>query len=114
MTKDEDMIRVIDTGLSTALEADIIDAVFGQVSDGMWENSPQSDHYWPYIEVEKRGNKVVLLVSKQYRDRLGKTNRFLDMDDATVKKWVARRIKLVIKWLRNILEFIIKNIIICS
>lgn len=89
--------RVIDTGLSTALEADIIDAVFGQVSDGMWENSSASDHYWPYISVEKRGNKVVLLVSKEYRDRNWKTNRFVDMDDASIKKWVARRIKLVIK-----------------
>jgi hypothetical protein len=97
MTKDEDMTRVIDTGLSTALEADIIDAVFGQVSDGMWENSPQSDHYWPYIQVEKRGNNVVLLVSKQYRDSLAKSNKFVEMSDEDIKKWVARRIKLVIK-----------------
>lgn len=97
MTKDEDMIRVIDTGLSTALEADIIEAVFGQVSDGMWEDSPQSYHYWPYINVEKRGNKVVLLVSKQYRARLGKSNKFVEMSDDDIKKWVARRIKLVIK-----------------
>lgn len=97
MLKDKDMIRVIDTGLHTALEADIIDAVFAQVSDGMWENSPQSDHYWPYIEVEKRGDKVVLLVSKQYQSRGYKSNKFYDMSDVDIKKWVARRIKLVIK-----------------
>ena len=63
----------------------------------MWENSPASDHYWPYIEVEKRGNKVVLLVSKQYQSGGYKSNKFCDMSDDDIKKWVARRIKLVIK-----------------
>lgn len=94
---DKGNTRIIDTGLHTALEADIIAAVFAQVSDGMWENSPASDHYWPYIEVEKRGDKVVLLVSKQYQSGGFKSNKFYDMSDADIKKWVARRIKLVIK-----------------
>ena len=95
--RDKRNTRIIDTGLNTALEADIIDAVFGQVSDGMWENSPASDRYWPYIDVEKRGDKVVLLVSKAYREGDWPSNGFYEMSDDDVKKWVARRLKLVIK-----------------
>lgn len=89
--------REIDTGLTSALELDIIDAVRGQLSDGMWENSPAMEGYWPYLDVVKSGDKVVLMVSKEYRDRYHRANKFLNMSDADVKTWLAKKIKAVIK-----------------
>lgn len=86
-------VRRIDTGLKSDLDMAIIQSVFGQLSDGLWENSPMMDHYWPYIDVEKKGGKVYLLVSV----RGYPSNRFLDMDDSEVKTWLAKKIKAVIK-----------------
>lgn len=32
------------------------------MSDGMWENSPQMEHYWPFIETVESGGRVMLKV----------------------------------------------------
>lgn len=89
--------RRIDTGLKTDLDMAILDAVLGQLSDGMWENSPMMDKYWPYIEIEKRGGKVYLDISDSYRKYDYPRNGFMDMDDATIKTWLAKKLKAVIK-----------------
>ena len=89
--------RMIDTGLKTDLDMAILDAVLGQLSDGMWENSPMMDKYWPYIEIEKRGGKVYLDISDSYRKYDYPRNGFMDMDDATIKTWLAKKLKAVIK-----------------
>lgn len=89
--------RKIDTGLKTDLDMAILDAVLGQLSDGMWENSPLMDKYWPYIEIEKRGGKVYLDISDSYRKYEYPRNGFMDMDDATIKTWLAKKLKAVIK-----------------
>jgi hypothetical protein len=89
--------RMIDTGLKTDLDMASLDAVLGQLSDGMWENSPMMDKYWPYIEIEKRGGKVYLDISDSYRKYDYPRNGFMDMDDATIKTWLAKKLKAVIK-----------------
>ena len=89
--------RRIETGLKTDLDMAILDAVLGQLSDGMWENSPMMDKYWPYIEIEKRGGKVYLDISDSYRKYDYPRNGFMDMDDATIKTWLAKKLKAVIK-----------------
>ena len=89
--------RKIDTGLKTQLDADIIEAVFGQMSDGKWENSRAMEGYWPYIDVEKKGNKVFLLVNEAFQIQNYPINKFEDMPDDKVKIWVANHIKMVIK-----------------
>lgn len=89
--------RIIKTGLKTQKECDILDGVFGQLSDGMWENSRAAEGYWPYIDAELENGEVVLKVSNFYRYDGKPTNKLLDMDDASVKKWLAKKIKQVIQ-----------------
>ena len=89
--------RIIKTGLKTQRECDIIDGVLGQLSDGMWENSRAAEGYWPYIDAELEGGEVVLHVSKHYHSGGYLDNRFLKMTDDDVKKWLAKKIKQVIK-----------------
>jgi hypothetical protein len=89
--------RIIKTGLKTQKECDILDGVFGQLSDGMWENSRAAGGYWPYIDAEVVNGEVVLKVSTAYRKYDEPTNKLLDMDDVSVKKWLAKKIKQVIK-----------------
>jgi hypothetical protein len=89
--------RIIKTGLKTQKECDIIDGVLGQLSDGMWENSRAAEGYWPYIDAELEGGEVVLHVSKHYHSGGYLDNRFLRMTDDDVKKWLAKKIKQVIK-----------------
>ena len=89
--------RIIKTGLKTQKECDIIDGVLGQLSDGMWENSRAAEGYWPYIDAELEGGEVVLHVSKHYHSGGYLDNRFLKMTDDDIKKWLAKKIKQVIK-----------------
>lgn len=89
--------RIIKTGLKTQKECDIIDGVLGQLSDGMWENSRAAEGYWPYIDADLKNGEVVLTVSNSYRYDGRLTNKLLDMSDDDIKKWLAKKIKQVIK-----------------
>lgn len=89
--------RIIKTGLKTQKECDILDGVFGQLSDGMWENSRAAGGYWPYIDAELENGEVVLKVSTAYRKYEEPTNKLLNMTDDDIKKWLAKKIKQVIK-----------------
>ena len=89
--------RIIKTGLKTQKECDILDGVFGQLSDGMWENSRAAGGYWPYIDAELENGEVVLKVSTAYRKYEEPTNKLLNMTDDDIKKWRAKKIKQVIK-----------------
>lgn len=89
--------RIIKTGLKTQKECDILDGVFGQLSDGMWENSRAAGGYWPYIDAELENGEVVLKVSTAYRKYGEPYNKLLNMPDDDIKKWLAKKIKQVIK-----------------
>ena len=89
--------RIIKTGLKTQRECDILDSVFGQMSDGLWENSPAAGGYWPYIDADLENGEVVLKVSKAYRKYEEPSNKLLKMTDDDIKKWLAKKIKQVIK-----------------
>lgn len=93
--------RVIKTNLKGKKYQEIIDSMLGQVSDGIWENSPKAEHYWPFISAEMAGKEVVLVVSEElWQSRIHNhriSNAFVDMDDNKVKEWCANKIKAVIK-----------------
>lgn len=89
--------RIIKTGLKTQKECDILDGVFGQLSDGMWENSRAAGGYWPYIDADFENGEVVLKVSNAYRKYEEPTNKLLNMTEDNVKKWLAKKIKQVIQ-----------------
>jgi hypothetical protein len=89
--------RRIDTGLKTDLDMAILDAVLGQLSDGIWENTPMMRKYWPYIEISKRGGKVYLEVSEEEYKEHYPRNYFIVMTDNEIKSWLAMKLKQVIK-----------------
>lgn len=83
--------------MKTQKECDILDGVFGQLSDGMWENSRAAGGYWPYIDADFENGEVVLKVSNAYRKYEEPTNKLLNMTEDNVKKWLAKKIKQVIQ-----------------
>ena len=52
----------IPTGLKGEKARDILDSIIGQMSDGMWENSPVMEHYWRFINVEDVGGELAFIV----------------------------------------------------
>ena len=112
--------RKIPLGLNDDKSRDIINAVVGQLSDGMWENSPGMERYWKFAHgLDKDGNIVVDngYKSEEYyggMNRYGYTPRklrwvysaFSKMSDDQVKKYFANKIKQIVKeegleWNRN-------------
>jgi hypothetical protein len=97
---DKDAIQ-IDTGLKGDLAKDILDSVIGQMSDGLWENSPVMEHYWRYINVVKTaGNKVFLVVDGITADSSHVVNYFnykMGMDERKIKEFIGKKVKEVVK-----------------
>ena len=101
--------------IKTDLEAtnknyEILDSVLGQMSDGIWENSPVVEGYWRFATIEKSDdNKTVIAVSTihiifysdiygiNYHDNKCLKNRFADMTDDKVKAYFANKIKQIVK-----------------
>ena len=54
--------RRINTPFYGVRAFEILDSVHGQLSDGMWENSPAMEHYWRFINVEKVGRELAFVV----------------------------------------------------
>ena len=94
--------RVIQTGLYGKANYEILASVDGQLSDGMWENSPAMEGYWlfDHIEQDKQTGEVLIYISKQwgeYRFNRYKQNRFLGMSDSGIRTWFGKKIKQIIK-----------------
>lgn len=53
------MTRVIPTIGDPKINSAIIDSVLGQLSDGIWENSPGMDGYWTTADTDGNGNIIV-------------------------------------------------------
>jgi hypothetical protein len=92
---------LIDTGLAGDKAKDILDSVIGQMSDGMWENSPKMEHYWPFISVEMQGTKVYLSVCNTvWKRSFSKDNWFklmMNMNESAIKNFMADKLKAVAK-----------------
>ena len=109
----DDNVRIIDTGLPATKENDeIISSVFGQLSDGIWENSPRMNGYWMFATNKKYNGKVVLVVDKTPGSWLGSNspkalghrylypnvnNPYLHMSDEKIIAWFANKIKYIVK-----------------
>ena len=103
--------RKIKTNLeATNKNYEILRSVIGQMSDGIWENSPRAEGYWRFATIEKSDdNKIVIAVSTihiiSYSNIYGKyyhrndyvINRFANMTDDKVKAYFANKIKQIIK-----------------
>jgi hypothetical protein len=85
---------LIDTNLSGAKNKEILDAVIGQLSDGIWENSPAMKKYWQNIRIEEQDGRLYLKVKTYGNDRV---LVYLDKTPEQLKIWYAKKIKEIIK-----------------
>lgn len=93
---------VIKTGLSDSKAKDILNSVIGQMSDGIWENSPRMDRYWKYADIIKEGSEIAIKISNpDYYE-----NGFKGKSESEIKKFFAQKVKQIVKkeelnWDRN-------------
>lgn len=92
--------RTINTTFYGDYAAEILNAVAGQLSDGMWENSRGYDKYWTNFSVKRLDdNRIVFIVNtdsySRYCDRFLE-NPFCRMTDTEFLVWYAGKLKAVI------------------
>lgn len=81
----------------TREQADLIDAVLAQLSDGYWENSKAADKYWKNIDL--RGNTLIVDLEKlkyaSWSDAWDKEFNEIWRNPKAVKNWFARKAQIV-------------------
>ena len=82
--------RKIGTGLSGTANKAILDSVIGQMSDGMWENTPAMRKYWAHCDIVEEGGQLFLAVDDGY------DSGFSGKDDAWIKAFFAQKIKQIV------------------
>ena len=91
---------VVFTGLKGPKNRVIIDSVLGQLSDGMWENSPRMEGYWRFCVTSMHENEVTLLISNEWAewnyDRY-KNNAFKGKSISQIRTWFAHKLKEIVK-----------------
>lgn len=89
--------RIIHTKLYTQKACDVMDSVFGQLSDGWGKNNWRNDRYWMFgdASVELDGEAVIRISSSpgKWYGRQWIENAFTHMSDFEVRAWMARMIK---------------------
>lgn len=89
-------IKIIQTGLDKILPVEvaneIIDSILGQISDGMWENTPGMSKYWEFAGADGPNIEVDMSPRSGY---VGKS-------DQEIKKFFANRLKAICQqWLHD-------------
>lgn len=86
--------RIVDSGLeNTPVNNAILNSVIGQISDGIWENTPGMDKYWYPLEIE--GVNIVIDSSPYVGYEHNSRNPYNEMDDSEVRKFFANKIKRI-------------------
>lgn len=87
--------RIINTGIPSTdnKSKEILSSVIGQLSDGIWENSPGMVKYWQNLDVDTKDNNIVI-VEDTYSPfwKYSSTER-----DKKVLEFFANKIKQIIK-----------------
>lgn len=101
--------RVIRTGLTHKLDKQVLDGVMGQLSDGMWENSPAMKKFWNTAQIDFENGEVVIKINnngyltQKYNNYTGRTrdtyqwSPWSGKSDDEIKKWFANKVKQVVK-----------------
>lgn len=84
--------RIINTGVRDSYYG-IFEAVLGQMSDGIWENSRVVERYWKGVDLKKEGGKVIIILPPAYRYG----NPYSNMEEDKIKRYFAQKIKQIIK-----------------
>lgn len=92
---DKDEARVVSTGLSGEINNDILRSVIGQMSDGIWENSPGMEGYWMGADIDSDCNIVVdnNMYIKSWKDYI--KNPYYNMTDDAIRRYFANKIKYI-------------------
>jgi len=98
---DKNKTRTINTKLYGDRAYEILEAVSGQMSDGLWENSRGYDKYWTNFRVKRLDDNSIVFVLNadsytRYCDRYLE-NPFWRMKDAEFLAWYAGKLKTVIR-----------------
>lgn len=94
---DSHMTRIISTEGDSKINAAIIASVLGQLSDGIWENSPGMEGYWTTANEDDQGNIVVddrNVIYGGYKDR-PYDNKYAKMSDDEVRKYFVNKAKYI-------------------
>lgn len=106
MNTEKKEIRRIETPFYSNIAKEVLDAVLGQFSDGMWENSRAMDRYWRFADVttDPDGRVVIEVKTKRFiyentgRGSCRETrNGFADMTDGQVLEFFAGKAKRVMQ-----------------
>lgn len=94
--------RIIHTGLYTKKAFDVMSSVFGQCSDGAYENNPRYDRYWKFGDAfQEVDGEVTIHVSAKSGEceHYGRwvENAFFKMSDVEVKTWMANMVKRIMQ-----------------
>lgn len=83
---------------------EILNSIFGQLSDGMWENSMRMEKYWKFAGIEIINGRIVVVVSNKavkYEDwgRKFKTcvNPWINKTNKEIKSKLANFLKQIVK-----------------
>lgn len=94
----QDNDRIIHTGMYTKKALEVLNSVFGQLSDGAWENNPYYDRYWKFGDaMQEVDGEVTIHISaktgeREYHDKWIE-NGFAHMHDLEIKQWMACMVK---------------------
>lgn len=94
LKKNEDLntnnnLLIIETNLQGNINNEILRSVIGQMSDGMWENSPGMEKYWHPVDIDENNNIVISKNNRYYYDA------YVRMSDSEIKKFFANKIKAI-------------------
>lgn len=102
----QDNDRIVHTSMYTKKALEVLNSVFGQCSDGAYENNPRYDKYWQFGDAcqEVDGEVTIHISAKsgesercgQYRNRWVE-NAFFKMSDIEVKTWMANMVKRIMQ-----------------
>ena len=93
--------RRIHTELFSDIAKDAIDSVFGQLSDGVWENSSRMEQYWRFAHVERDLNGEVVIVVDKITGKIDgrgsnckwTSNAFAEMTDNRVLEFLGKKLR---------------------
>lgn len=78
-----------------------LDPVMGQLSDGMWENSPRMEPFWICNSLTEEGIEMEQF-NTTFSSRRRYTNPLYYLSDIEVRNWFADKLKAVVKqWLSD-------------
>jgi len=87
--------RIVDTGLYGEINKDILESVIGQISDGIWENSPGMEGYWMGADIDDDCNIITSsdMYIKSWKNYI--KNPYYNMTDTEVRRYFANKIKQI-------------------